>query len=78
MKWPKFWSACNKRLEAGAERRAGALQIFLTPKNTEGVGENILVSPTPSVVIGTGALQNNRIALVALQRNPARMTQSSK
>jgi hypothetical protein len=36
------------------------------------------VSPTPSVVIGTGAPRNNRIALVTPSRAPARMTQSSK
>ena len=64
MKWPQFWSACNKRLKGGDLARNTRQKNF-PAANAPRASARLEVSPTPSVVIGTGAPRSNCIALVA-------------
>jgi hypothetical protein len=65
MKWPKYWSACKKRFKsAGRAARYRASYKNLGDPNAPRASARLEVSPTPSVVIGTGAPRSNCIALV--------------
>jgi hypothetical protein len=70
-------SACRRRCTFRRKPGLVAADARYTPQMPR-ASARLEVSPTPSVVIGTGAPRSGCIALVAPQRIPARMTQSSK
>jgi hypothetical protein len=61
----QYWSAYNKRLKTTGETHTATI-----PR----ASAKLKVSPTPSVIIGTGAPQSDRVALVTPWRTPARVT----